>query len=273
VGLLNGKTAIITGAPYGIGAAISLEFAQQGANLILHWYESEEDAKGLAEECRAHGVSCDLIYADFTKREEIVRMIETIEARATPVDVLVNNAYAPGDVRFPDEYGGWEDVIAVNLTATAHLCHWAVGSIREGGSIINITSIQAMFAGEYSWAYGATKSALEQLTKRVAVEGGSRGIRANAIRPGLIITERNARRWTEEEPQRLKLIEDVYPLRRVGAPEDVAPVCAFLASDGSRFVTGASIPVDGGLAIVNAALGSWHAYSQLLSRGVVANDA
>lgn len=267
-GRLAGKTALVTGASQGIGAAIARSFALEGADLILHWYDGESEVNQLAKECIDHGVLCHLIQSDFSVRDGTESLIESVRSLDVYVDILVNNAYFPGDVNFPDSYKGWQRTLDVNLTSVAHLCFWALETMTSGGSVINITSIQSMFSGEYSWAYGATKSAIEQLTKRLVFEGGPKGIRANTIRPGLIITDRNRSRWYEEEPERLSYISDIYPLRRVGEPKDIANICSFLASDESSFVTGASIAADGGLSIVNAALGGWYAHELRLNKEV-----
>jgi NAD(P)-dependent dehydrogenase (short-subunit alcohol dehydrogenase family) len=240
---------------------VSLLFAQEGANLILHWYDGEEKVEQLSRQCESEVVMSHTIFADLSQRSGTAALIDYVHRTVDRIDVLVNNAQNSETFKraedFPHQYDDWERTVAVNLTATAHLSHWAVQSMPSGSAIINITSIQAVFAGELSWAYGATKGALEQLTKRIAVEAGTRGIRANALRPGLILTDRNSDYWNGEGKERLSLLRELYPLRRVGMPIDVARVCVFLASDEASFITGASIAVDGGLAVVNAALGAW----------------
>lgn len=265
LGRLAGKMALVTGASQGIGAATAKVFAREGADLVLHWYDGEKEVDKVAEECVAMGATCRLVHSDFSTREGIEHLTSQIDRGGIRLDVLVNNAYFPGDLKFPGSYDGWQRTLDVNLTAVAHLCFWALENMENGGSVINITSIQSIFSGEYSWAYGATKSAIEQFTKRLVFEGGPKGIRANTIRPGLVITDRNRSRWYEDEPERLEFISDIYPLRRVGEPVDIANVCAFLASDESSFISGASIAADGGLSVVNAALGGWYAHELRLT--------
>ncbi len=257
MGSLNGKTALVTGASVGIGAETVRLLAEQGANVVIHWYENEEDARALSRHCESLGRSVALVNADLSGSEGVNKLLSETKTAAQSIEILINNACYPSDGNFPSEYDAWDRTMSVNLRAIAHICKILLPEMAPGSSIINITSIQAMFAGELSWAYGASKSALEQLTKRLAVEGGSRGIRVNSIRPGLILGERNRQRWTLDESERLDLVSKVYPLKRVGVPRDVATVCAFLASDDSGFITGASIPVDGGLSITNAALAVW----------------
>lgn len=257
MGSLGGKVALVTGASVGIGAETVRLLAEQGADVVIHWYENESDAEALAAYCKGLGRRVALVYADLSGSEGVNTLLFEASKLSDSIEILVNNACFPSDGDFPYEYDTWDRTMSVNLRAIAHLCKSLLTTMSPGSSIINITSIQAMFAGELSWAYGASKSALEQLTKRLAVEGGPRGIRVNSIRPGLILGERNLQRWTLEESERLSLVSKVYPLKRVGVPHDVATVCAFLASDDSGFITGASIPVDGGLSITNAALAVW----------------
>ena len=225
--LLEGKTAIITGASRGIGKAVALEFARQGANIAFTDLRYDEIAQETEKEIAALGV--DEIVKEFGR-----------------VDILVNNAGITKDtllMRMSEEQ--WDAVINVNLKSVFNFTK-AVSAImlrQKSGSIISMSSVVGVSGNAGQANYAASKAGIIGFTKSVAKELGSRNIRANAVAPGFIITDMTA-----------QLSEDVrkewaakIPLKRGGTPEDIAKVCVFLASDLSAYVTGQTIHVCGGM--------------------------
>ena len=234
--LLEGKTALITGASRGIGKAVALAFAKQGANIAFTDLRYDENAQATEKEIEACGVKAKMYAsnaADFAK--EFGR-----------IDILVNNAGITKDtllMRMTEEQ--WDAVINVNLKSVFNFTK-AVSAImlkQKSGSIISMSSVVGVSGNAGQANYSASKAGIIGFTKSVAKELGSRNIRANAVAPGFIITDMTA-----------QLPEDVrkewaakIPLRRGGTPEDIADVCTFLASDMSRYVTGQVIHVCGGM--------------------------
>ena len=244
--LLEGKVALITGAARGIGKAIALKFASEGADVAFTDLVIDENGQQTENEIAALGVKAKGYAsnaANFTETEEIVKQIK---ADFGKIDILVNNAGITKDglmLRMTEQQ--WDAVIAVNLKSAFNFIHALVPVMmrQRGGSIINMASVVGVHGNAGQSNYAASKAGLIALAKSVAQEMGSRGIRANAIAPGFIDTA-----MTQALPEDVrKDWEQKIPLRRGGTVEDIANVATFLASDMSSYVTGQVIQVDGGM--------------------------
>lgn len=245
--LLEGKTAIVTGAARGIGKAVAMKFAAEGANVAFTDLVIDE-AGGLATEqaLQALGVRAKGYASNASNFEDTHQVTEAILNDFGRIDVLVNNAGITRDglmMRMNEQQ--WDVVISVNLKSAFNFIH-AVTPVmmrQKSGSIINMASVVGISGNAGQANYSASKAGMIGLAKSVAKELGSRGIRANAIAPGFIITEMTAALSAEVRADWEKQI----PLRRGGTPDDVANVATFLASDLSAYVTGQVIPVCGGM--------------------------
>lgn len=244
--LLEGKTAIVTGAARGIGKEIALKFASEGCNIAFTDLVIDENGKKTEEEIAAYGVKCKGYAsnaADFAATEKIVEEIKNDFGR---IDILVNNAGITKDglmLRMTEQQ--WDAVIAVNLKSAFNYIHAVLPIMlrQRAGSIINMASVVGVHGNAGQANYAASKAGLIALAKSVAQEVGSRGIRANAIAPGFIETAMTAALPDEIRAEWCAKI----PLRRGGKTEDIANVATFLASDMSGYVTGQVIQVDGGM--------------------------
>ncbi|MBQ9285781.1 MAG: 3-oxoacyl-[Bacteroidaceae bacterium] len=241
--LLEGKTALITGAARGIGKAIALKFAAEGANIAFTDLAVNEETQA---EIAALGVKCKSYArnaADFAETEELVKQVK--EDFGT-IDVLVNNAGITKDglmLRMTEQQ--WDAVIGVNLKSAFNFIHACVPVMmrQRGGSIINMASVVGVHGNAGQANYAASKAGMIALAKSIAQEMGPKGIRANAIAPGFIETAMTAQLPEAVREDWMKKI----PLRRGGKPEDVADVALFLASDLSSYVSGQVIQIDGGM--------------------------
>ncbi|MDR1676603.1 MAG: 3-oxoacyl-[acyl-carrier-protein] reductase [Tannerella sp.] len=244
--LLEGKTALITGAARGIGKAIALKFAAEGANVAFTDLVIDENGQATEKEIEALGVKAGGYASNAAGFEDAHRVVEEVTGRFGRIDILVNNAGITRDgllLRMSEQQ--WDAVIGVNLKSAFNLTH-AVAPVmmrQKGGSIINMASVVGLSGNAGQANYSASKAGMIGLAKSVAKELGSRGIRVNAIAPGFIITDMTAALSEEVRQEWAKQI----PLRRGGTPEDVANVALFLASDLSSYVTGQVIPVCGGM--------------------------
>ena len=244
--LLEGKTALITGAARGIGKALALKFASEGANVAFTDLVIDENGKATEAEIAAYGVKAKGYAsnaADFAQTEEVVA--EVLKDFGS-IDILVNNAGITKDglmMRMTE--GQWDAVINVNLKSAFNFIHAVLpGMMRQRkGSIINMASVVGVHGNAGQSNYAASKAGLIALAKSIAQEVGSRGIRANAIAPGFIETAMTAALPDEVRADWAKKI----PLRRAGKPEDIADVAVFLASDLSSYVSGQVIQVAGGM--------------------------
>lgn len=244
--LLEGKVAIVTGAARGIGKAIALKFASEGANIAFTDLAIDENGLATQKEIEALGVKAKGYASNAANFEDTHQVVAEIQKDFGRIDILVNNAGITRDglmMRMSEQQ--WDMVINVNLKSAFNFVH-AVTPImmkQKGGSIINMASVVGVSGNAGQCNYSASKAGMIGLAKSIAKELGSRGVRANAIAPGFIITDMTAALSDEVRAEWAKQI----PLRRGGTPEDVANVATFLASDLSSYVTGQVIHCCGGM--------------------------
>ncbi|MBD9133582.1 MAG: 3-oxoacyl-[acyl-carrier-protein] reductase [Alistipes indistinctus] len=244
--LLEGKVAVITGAARGIGKAIAMKFAQEGASVAFTDLKADENFQNTEKELQALGVKAKGYTSNAADFEDTAKVVSEIVKDFGRIDVLVNNAGITRDglmMRMSEQQ--WDMVINVNLKSAFNFIH-AVTPImmkQKNGSIINMASVVGVSGNAGQANYSASKAGLIGLAKSIAKELGSRGIRANAIAPGFIITDMTAQLSQEVRDEWAQKI----PLRRGGTPEDVANAALFLASDLSGYVSGQTIHVCGGM--------------------------
>lgn len=246
MGLLEGKVALITGAAKGIGKAVALKFAFEGANIAFTDLVIAENALQTKKELEAFGVKVIAIASNAASFDDSHIVVNQIIDKFGKIDILVNNAGITKDglmLKMTEQQ--WDAVLNVNLKSAFNFVH-AVTPVmmkQRSGSIINMSSIVGVRGNASQCNYSASKAGMIGLAKSIAQELGSRGVRANVVAPGFIITD-----MTMQLPAELiKQWESKIPLRRGGKPEEIAKVCTFLASDLSSYVTGQVILVDGGM--------------------------
>jgi len=244
--LLEGKTAIVTGAARGIGKAIAIAFAKEGANVAITDLRLDDNALEVEKMIAGFGVKCKAYASDASSFTDTEKVVEQIVSDFRTVDILVNNAGITMDallLRMSEQQ--WDTVINVNLKSVFNFTK-AVQRImikKMGGSIINMSSVVGVGGNAGQANYSASKAGMIGFTKSIAMELGSRNVRCNAIAPGFIITE-----MTNKLPEDVKKQwEEKIPLRRGGTPEEVAKVALFLASDLSSYVSGQVLGVCGGM--------------------------
>jgi glucose 1-dehydrogenase len=266
---LKHKNALITGASSGIGQAIAICLAQEGANIAINYRSSPEGAEeteeiamqkacGDIENC---GVKSLLVQGDVSKEEDIIRMVNSTIDKFGSLDILINNAGIQTEC--PSHEVKTEDfdrVIGVNLRG-AFLC--ARETIKHflsrnfPGVIINISSVHEIIPRPMYVSYSISKGGMENLTKTLALEYADRGIRVNAIAPGATITPINEA-WTND-PKQKAIVESHIPMRRAGTSEEMAAAVAFLASDEATYITGQTLFIDGGLTLYADFREAWSA--------------
>lgn len=243
----KGKVALVTGANAGIGAGIARRFAEAGADVVINYRSREKEAQAVAKATRGiHGARAAAIRADVSHYGEVCAMFEEVRREFGRLDVLINNAgLYPVTPLVDMSVEEWDSVIDVNLRG-AFLCTQAASKMmieQGGGSIVNVTSIEAVNPAPGHAHYTASKSGMLMLTTTSAWELGPHGIRVNAVAPGLVNSPGLETDW----PDGVKRWLARCPLGRLGEPEDVADACLFLASDAARWITGAHLVVDGGI--------------------------
>ena len=255
--MLEGKTAIVTGASSGIGKGIAITYGKQGAHVIVNYLREEKEALEVVESIKREGGKAIAIRADVSKEEEVQRMFEQTHQYFGSIDVLVCNAGIQKDSKFSDmSFQDWQRVIDVNLTGYFLCAREAVkifllnnkDVIKKAiGNIIFISSVHDIIPWAGHINYAASKGGVLMLMKSLALELAPQKVRVNAISPGAIKTDINKEVWEDEEKAKdlLKLI----PYQRIGEPEDVAEVAVWLASEKSDYVTGTTIYVDGGMTL------------------------
>jgi NAD(P)-dependent dehydrogenase (short-subunit alcohol dehydrogenase family) len=250
---LSNKVALVTGASRGIGRATAIALAAAGARVLVHYGKSQKDADTVVREIQASGGKADAVGADLAAPEAASELAAKVRNLVgDQLNIVVANAGISKAARLEDQtIADFDNLFATNVRAPFFLVQQLLPLLGEGSSVIVTTSLAARvspgFPGEAGapsmTAYAATKGALETLVKHWASLLGPRGIRVNAVAPGVIETEMS--NFTKTEAGR-NLTLNMQSLKRIGKPEDVADVTVFLASDGARWITGASIPVDGG---------------------------
>jgi 3-oxoacyl-[acyl-carrier protein] reductase len=249
---LQNKTALVTGASRGIGRAIAVALADAGAHVLVHYGRSAQEAESLAAAIQAKGGRADAISADLGTPNGAVLLAQQVRAIVGDrLDVLVSNAGISKSARIADHtIEDFDNLFATNVRGPFFLVQQLLPVLGEGSSVVMITSAVARtvvgkpgLENPSILAYASTKGALETLVKNWAAILGPRGIRVNAVAPGVIDTDMS--NFTKTEAGR-EVALGMQALKRLGKPEDVADVVAFVASDKARWITGASIPVDGG---------------------------
>ncbi len=244
--LLEGKTAIITGASRGIGKGIAEIFAQHGANVAFTYSSSVEAANQLEKELNAFGIKAKGYQSNAADFNEAQHLAEEVANEFGSIDILVNNAGITKDnllMRISEE--DFDKVIEVNLKSVFNMTKAVQRTMlkQRKGSIINMSSVVGVKGNAGQTNYAASKAGIIGFSKSVALELGSRNIRSNVIAPGFIETEMTAKL----DENTVKGWRDAIPLKRGGTPEDVANACVFLASDLSAYITGQTLHVDGGM--------------------------
>ena len=245
---LAGKVALITGSAAGIGKGTAKLFASEGAKVVV---VDVDDVRGpqTVEEIRSAGGEAAFIRADVEYEDQIAAMIQFAIDRFGGLNVLMNNAYWSKNGNVVElERADWDRSINVMVRAIYLACKYGIPHMISagGGSIISTASVHGILAASNSAVYEASKAAVINLSRQIAVDFGPQGIRSNSICPGWIITERGDAQLAEH-PERLEKGIQVYPVRRAGRPIDIAYGALYLASDESTFVTGTSLVIDGGL--------------------------
>ena len=246
MGLLTGKTALVTGATRGIGRAVALKFAAEGADVAFTYRSQHEAAQSLVAELEGMGVRAKAYTSDAASFEDAHNVVEDVKTTFGHIDILVNNAGITKDglmMRMNEDQ--WDAVIDTNLKSAFNFIHACtpVMARQRYGSIINMSSVVGVSGNAGQCNYAASKAGLIGLSKSIAKEMGSRGIRSNCIAPGFIATD-----MTSALPEDVrKDWEKQIPLRRGGTPDDVANVALFLASDLAAYVTGQVINCCGGM--------------------------
>ncbi len=246
MGLLTGKTALVTGATRGIGRAVALKFAAEGADVAFTYRSQHEAAQSLVAELEGMGVRAKAYTSDAASFEDAHNVVEDVKTTFGHIDILVNNAGITKDglmMRMNEEQ--WDAVIDTNLKSAFNFIHACtpIMARQRCGSIINMSSVVGVSGNAGQCNYSASKAGLIGLSKSIAKEMGSRGIRSNCIAPGFIATD-----MTSALPEDVrKDWEKQIPLRRGGTPDDVANVALFLASDLAAYVTGQVINCCGGM--------------------------
>ena len=240
------KIALITGGSRGIGLGCALELAKAGCDIIINDICDAEKAQPALDEIKACGVNAYFYSFDVSNYEAVKENVDKMIAEHGKIDILLNNAGITKDgLMMRMSEAQWDAVIAVNLKSAFNFIHACTPIMmrQKSGSIINMASVVGVHGNAGQCNYSASKAGMIGLAKSIAQELGSRGVRANAIAPGFIITDMTNQLSEEVKAEWAKRI----PLRRGGTPEDVANIATFLASDMSSYVTGQVIQVDGGM--------------------------
>ncbi len=247
-GKLNGKVAVVTGASKGIGAGIAKELAAEGASVVVNYASARSDGDKVVDEITKRGGKAVAVQANVAKKADVQRLFADTEKAFGKIDILVNNAgvyeFVPLEDVIEQQFHRMFDtnVLGLLLVTQEAIKHFNSG----GGSVINIGSLASSLTPPTAVVYNATKGAVDAITHTLAKELGPRKIRVNSINTGMVVTEGSiAGGYTEGDMR--KMFESQTPLGRVGEPDDIAPAAVFFASDDSKWITGETLLIAGGL--------------------------
>src|ERR1700675_609288 len=243
---LKGRTALVTGASRGIGRAIALALAQEGADVVVNYVSNEAPAQQLVEEIKQMGRQAMLVRADVSDFPDTYRMAQEIYKAFGHLDILINNAGITSDKTFQKmDHASWRNVLAINLDGVFNCTKVCIdGMIAQNyGRVVNITSVIGQIGNFGQANYAASKAGVAAMTKSLAKELAAKGVTVNAVAPGFTETEMIA---AIPEKVRNKLLEQI-PMRRFGKSEEVARACVYLCSSDGDYITGAELSINGGL--------------------------
>ena len=247
-GTLNGKVTVVTGASKGIGAGIAKEFAAEGASVVVNYSSAKQDADRVVDEISKRGGKAIAIQGNVAKKTDVERLFAEAEKAFGKIDILVNNAgvyeFVPLEQVTEEQFHRHFDtnVLGMLLVTQAALKHFNT----DGGSVVNIGSLASSLTPPTAVVYNATKGAVDAITRTLAKELGPRKIRVNSINPGMVITDGVISGGFHESEIRT-MFEAQTPLGRVGQTDDIAPAAVFFASDDSKWITGETLRIAGGL--------------------------
>ena len=244
---LSGKVAVVTGASKGIGASIAKSLAAEGASVVVNYSSSKAGADKVVKEIAANGGKAVAVQANMAQKSDIDRLFAQTKKTFGKIDILVNNAgiyeFLPLEKLTEDHFHKHFNLNVLGLLLASQAAATQFEGV--GGSIINISSVVSTLAIPESAVYSGTKGAVDAITRSLASELGPRGIRVNAIRPGMVETEGTQSAGIAESEMR-KQVEAQTPLRRIGQPQDIAGIAAFLASEEASWITGETFVISGG---------------------------
>jgi len=244
---LKSKKVVVTGGSKGIGKAICIDLAKEGADVLINYSRNIEEAEKTLKEVNKYGGKSFIYKADVSKEDEVKKMIDAAIKEFGRVDILVNNAGVIVNSPFLDcSNDDWDKVIGINLNGCRFCSKYAAKNMIKNGSgkIINISSIHDTVSFRNNSPYDTSKAAIKMLTRDLALELSEYGITVNSVSPGSIIVERNSKLL--ENKELLDLLYDRILLKRIGKPEEVAKVVTFLCSSAASYINGTTIYVDGG---------------------------
>ncbi len=243
---LNGKVAIVTGASKGIGSAIALEIAKEGATVVVNYASSKEGAQKVVDDIVKNGGKAIAIQANLSKPKDIEKLFAETKKAYGKLDILINNAgvyeFVPLEEITTEHFN---KIFELNVMGVILAIKEAVKYFGNSGSVINISSVASTSAIPTATVYSASKAAVDSITKSLGKELGPRNIRVNSINPGMVVTEGTQTMGILESDLR-KNAESQTPLGRIGVPKDIAPAVVFLASDDASWITGETLFISGG---------------------------